>query len=173
MTSRHATNGRAGREPPLRVVAIVIGAMLVHGCFLAASPEFRSQVTTGPDGLRLFTWIREQDGIPAACPGFALADPVRGTFEGEAGAPEPAWILADDGRRLSVIWPAGFTVRFEPLAALYNELGEPVVRAPQEIVLGQTSWTDASGSYDDPYFAQGAVFGGCYPFSAGRPVVGE
>jgi hypothetical protein len=31
------------------------------------------------------------------------------------------------------------------------------------IVLGQTRPEDAAGTFDDPYFASGLVFGDCYP----------
>jgi hypothetical protein len=148
-------------------LALVLAA---PGCSALESIfEFRSQIVTGPDGIRTFTFQQSHGDVHIACASFGLEDPVSGTFQGAQGGVEPAWIETEDGRRLSVIWPAGFTVRFEPLAALYNERNEPVVRARQGVTLGQTRWDDAAGTLEDPYLAQGAVFGGCYPFTPDEP----
>ena len=87
-----------------------------------------------------------------------------GTLEGQAGAREPVWLRADDGRQLSAVWPAGFTARFEPLAALYKELGVVVVREQQEVELGQVNRDSAAGTYDEPYIASGVVFARCYAY---------
>lgn len=105
-------------------------------------------------------------GPCVACPAFARTNPVAGILEGQAVAREPVWIRAADGRDLSVVWPAGFTVRFEPAAAVYTDRGTLVGRAGDRIVLGQTGWSDAAGTFDDPYFASGLIFGGCYPVQA-------
>lgn len=121
-------------------------------------------IVTHPDGFRTFTVAQEHDGHPVVCPAFAVVDPVRGTFQGGAGQREPAWLVDDAGRRLSVVWPEGFVVRFEPLAALYDDRGMVVVRDRQAVELGQVARDSATGSYEDPYIAQGLVFDGCYPF---------
>jgi hypothetical protein len=98
------------------------------------------------------------------CAAFGLIDPVHGTLKGMSGASEPAWIVSDDGRDLSVVWPAGFSVRFGPNLSLYDEVGQLIGSAGNPIELSQTTWDSATGTYDDPYIAQGLVFGSCYPF---------
>ena len=61
------------------------------------------------------------------------------------------------------MWPAGFTLRFEPDAAISTDRSTLVGRAGDRIVLSQTGYGDAAGTFDDPYFASGLVFGDCYP----------
>jgi hypothetical protein len=146
----------------------VAGLLIAVSALACDFSRPRSQIVTGPDGLRTFTWFTEMPGGgPLLCTAAAAVDPVHGTFEGEAGAREPVWLRDDDGRQLSVVWPAGFSARFEPLAALYNEHGVVVVRERQEVRLGQVSRGGASGAYDNPYLASGIVFDGCYPYSSG------
>lgn len=159
---------RAGSR---RDAVIVLGAtaFAVLGCAVPPSHGPQSEIVTGADGLRTFTWVSEVDGNPVACPAFGLEDPVRGTLEGTARAREPISIRSEDGRALSVIWPAGFQVKFEPLAALYSDLDAVVARDGQDVVLGQTRWDEAAGTYEDPYIAHGLVFGGCYSYFSGVP----
>ena len=120
-------------------------------------------ISTVSDGFRMFAVVRSADGSSVACAAFGLANPVAGILEGQAGGREPVWLQADDGRHLSVVWPAGFTVRFEPDAAIYTEKGGLVGRAGDRIELSQTRPSDAAGTFDEPYFASGLVFGDCYP----------
>ena len=136
----------------LVMVGIVVGACTAHAV-----------ISMGPDGLRTFAVVRNPDGSSVACAAFGLANPVAGILEGQAGAREPGWLRADDGRHGSVVWPAGFTVRFAPDVAIYTEKGGLVGRAGDRIVLDQTRRGDATGTFDDPYFASGLVFGDCYP----------
>jgi hypothetical protein len=146
------------RERPRRwtggfwLVALLVAACTAH-----------SVISTGPDGFRTFAVVRNPDGSSVACPAFARTNPVAGNLEGQAGAREPVWLRADDGRHLSVAWPVGFTLRFAPDAAIYTDRGTVVGRAGDRIVLGQTGQGDAAGTFDDPYFASGLLFGGCYP----------
>jgi hypothetical protein len=142
--------------------ALVSLAALCGGCGIAEDP--RSEIATGADGLRTFTHIHARGGTAVACGAFALADPVHGTLQGAAEAREPVWIETEDGRRLSGIWPPGFSVRFEPRAVLYNELGKPVAWADEPTELSQTRWDEATGTYEDPYVAHEGAYGGCYPY---------
>jgi hypothetical protein len=143
----------------------LIGAavLLLHGCaLLDGTPH--SRILTGPDGMRTFTWVTELGGTPLLCPAFGLNDPVHGTLTGGVGEREPAWLETEDGRLLSVIWPAGFGVRFEPTATLYNDGGDRVAQKGDQVELSQTTWDSAAGTFEDPYLASGLVFNGCYPF---------
>ncbi len=137
---------------------LVLVAALLHGC--SVSP---GGVTTGPDGLRVFGW----HGPPVLCTAAAAVNPVTGMLRGGQGEPEPVWLEDAAGRRLSVVWPAGFSVRFEPDAVLYDERGMAVVRDGGTVRLGQVNLETAAGTYEDPYIAKGLVFDGCYPSSVG------
>lgn len=137
--------------------------IIVSGCSLLNLAE-HSRITTGPDGFRTFNPVREMDGTPVLCPLFGLIDPVHGILAGQQGAQEPAWLVTENGRPLSVVFPAGFFVRFEPMATLYSDRGDRIARAGEDVELSQTAWTDARGTYEDPYIASGVVFNGCYPF---------
>jgi hypothetical protein len=111
----------------------------------------------------MFAVVRNPDGSSVACAAFGLTNPVAGILDGQAGARDPVWLRAADGRHLSVVWPEGFTLQFAPDAAIYTDRGTLVGRAGDQIVLGQTRPGDATGTFDDPYFASGLVFGDCYP----------
>ena len=107
--------------------------------------------------------MTEKDGIPVACAAFGLVDPVHGTLHGNPADPlEPIWIVASDGRRLSVVWPAGFTVAFEPDAILRDEKGVVVAREDGQVELSQVRWEEHAGTFDDPYLAAGGLLNGCY-----------
>ncbi len=113
--------------------------------------------------LRTFAFVTSPDGGPVACPMFAVGDPVTGTLEGDPTDPlEPIWLRSTDGQRISIVWPAGFSVSFEPDAVLANEKGVVVARAGDTVTLTQVSITSHAGTFADPYLAQGSVFGGCY-----------
>ena len=134
------------------LVALLVAACTAHNA-----------ISTVSDGFRMFAVVRNADGSSVACAAFGLTNPVAGILEGQAGAREPVWLRADDGRHISVVWPEGFTLQFAPDAAIYTDRGTLVGRAGDRIVLDQTRPGDAAGTFDDPYFASGLVFGDCYP----------
>jgi hypothetical protein len=148
--------------------ALATGLLLgvvIAGC--AAAPR-----QTPPPGVLIpgpiltFPFARAQDGVPVLCTLEAAANPVRGIFEGDqARSSQVAWLRAPDGREMSVAWPEGFTVRFEPDAALYDEKGRPVARHGQQVELPQENLEEHAGTLIDPYIADGLVFDGCYPFA--------
>jgi hypothetical protein len=140
-------------------VTLALVLLVVTGC------STHSEIRTGADGLRTFTVWRESNGTKVACPAFGiLPHGVEGTLGGQAGGHEPIWLQAADGTHLWVVWPEGFTVRFEPAAVLYNEKGIAVARAGELTELPQVRQADAAGTYDNPYIASGLLFGDCYPF---------
>jgi hypothetical protein len=106
------------------------------------------------------------DGRPtAACPFFGLAKPLSGILRADpAAGMEPMWIDVA-GRRASVVWPEGFTLRFEPDGVLYDDHGEEVGRDGSHVTLEQVDPTGHTGTFDDPYIASGLLFGTCYPFT--------
>jgi hypothetical protein len=136
-------------------------AVLVAGC---ASGIAHSEIHTGPDGLRTFTVIRAVDGNPVVCTAPLYSNPVHGRLEGEVGARDAVWLRAADGRHLSVVWPEGFSLVFDPDAALFTDKGVILARAGDNVALSMTLPDSAAGTYDDPYIASGLVFGDCYPF---------
>jgi len=151
------------RAQPVVPVARLVAVAILGVAVLVVACTAHSVISTGPDGFRTFAVVRNPDGSSVACPAFARTNPVTGVLDGQAGAHEPVWLRADDGRHLSVVWPEGFTLRFAPDAAIYTDRRTLVGRAGDRIVLGQSGYGDAAGTFDDPYFASGLVFGGCYP----------
>ena len=135
---------------------LLILATWSAGCAAAAETGV---ITTGADGLRTFTW---PSGV--LCTAARAINPVTGTLRGGQGAPEPVWLEAEDGSRLSVVWPAGFGVRFQPAAELHNQRGERVARDGALVRLGQVGTESAAGTFDDPFVASGLALGGCYPY---------
>lgn len=142
-----------------RFVLPLVFAALATGC-----AQFRSTIVTGPDGLLTFTAQPELNGQRILCTAGAAIEPVVGTLRGRVGAPEPVWLVTANDEMLSVVWPAGFLVRFEPAPALYNDRGERIAIEGDEVALRQVSRTSHAGSYADPFIASGIVYNGCYPF---------
>jgi hypothetical protein len=148
----------------MKTGAIAMVVLLLVACGFSEPTSGRSVIRIGEDGLRTFSVVRQKDGVSVACPAFGLVDPVTGTLAGQAGALEPVWIVADDGRLLSVVWPERFSVRFEPEAVLYDERGKAVAQAGGRTELSQVRWDGHAGTFEDPYIASGLLFDGCYPF---------
>ena len=143
----------------LFAIAILVGCASSH-----TAP--RSVITTGPDRLRTFTWVTEEDGGPVGCPAFAAAHPVSGVLRGDPNDPqEPVWLEGQAGTRLSIVWPAGFTVTFEPDGVLRDEKAAIVARAGDRVELGQVDALAKAGTFGDPYIASGLVFNGCYVYT--------
>jgi hypothetical protein len=139
--------------------ALVVLAMLagLAGCSIFQPPA--------PTGLRTFPRTTEVDGNPVACPAFALVDPVDGILRGDPNDPlEPIWIEDAAGRRLSVVWPEGFTVTFEPDAILRDETGTVVAQENGPVELSQVRPDEHRGTFEDPYIASGLLFHGCYAY---------
>src|SRR5687767_1437606 len=82
-------------------------------------------ITTGPDGLRTFVTDRSM-----LCGLGAILTPFSAVLAGDPNDPERVWLVGAPPRppRISMVWPQGFHVRFEPDAVLYNEKGVPVAR---------------------------------------------
>jgi hypothetical protein len=115
--------------------------------------------------LRTFSVVRVVDGTPVSCAAFGVIDPVAGVLEGDAAASgDPVWLRTPDGRNVSVVWPAGLRVQFEPEATLYDDAGRAVGRAGQRLELDQVQPDSYAGTPEDPYIASGILFGTCYPF---------
>jgi hypothetical protein len=154
---------------PSRVIAIAGGAGALALVFslstagLLSSGPTRSVVSTGPDGLRTFTVARVGDQ-PILCTLGKSIPELGGVLQGQAGAPDPIWLVADDGRTMIFVWPAGFSARFSPDAELLDDQGRSVAKAGERVTLGQVHIGSAAGTHEDPYIASGLVFDGCYAY---------
>lgn len=173
----------------LRSQPIVVVAALAVASILAlsacASPDPTSVPSASPSGpapartapnatvseapdtvsfaLRTFPWRGSQDGSPVACDAVGIEDPVFGHLAGALPitAPDPIWLEAPDGTHLSIVWPEGFTLEFEPTPVIYDETGAVVARLG-DAVMPQVSRHDAAGTYEDPYFASGILLAGSF-----------
>jgi hypothetical protein len=132
------------------------------GCaFLQAD---RSHVVTGPDGLRTFTLAPRGDVV--MCNAYGSVDPLVGMLRAEPPVSrEPVRVQVPDGHPVSVVWPEGFRVTFEPEAILHDPLGRVVAHEGTGVELDQTPRNEAAGTWADPYVAHGLAFGGCYPYT--------
>jgi hypothetical protein len=154
-----ALAGIAGILSLVAVIAVVAFLRLPAGDVGTSPPPF---IETGPDGLRTFAVVREIGGVPVTCPLFEVIDPVVGRLEGSPDDPvEPIWLVGPNGNRLSVVWPRGYSVAFEPEAVLRDADGRVVATAGERIELAQVRVGASSGTYEDPYIASGFLFGNC------------
>lgn len=133
---------------------------LVLAIVVAACGAFGRQpgVLTGPDGLRTFTVA---DSV--LCTLGLAVNPLTGTLAGEALDRERLWLVGPQDDRISIVWPEGFSVRFEPTAVLYDDEGQPVARAGETLSFNQVNVDEHAGTSTDPYWISGLVFNGCYP----------
>jgi hypothetical protein len=118
------------------------------------------EITTGPDGLRTFAWDPNH-----LCTLARAINPVSGVLAGDPADRERLWFVGPGASepRLSVVWPQGFHIAFEPDAVLYNEKDSPVAREGDTVTLPQVNLSEHSGTYADPYRAHGIIFDSCYP----------
>lgn len=108
-------------------------------------------------GLRTSSMTRVE-----MCDLSLVVNSVKGRLRVHPTDREPVWLEARSGRRISVVWPAGFRIRFGSPSQLLNERLEIVATEGQEVSLDQTRLNEAAGTYDNPYVAHGGLFGACY-----------
>jgi hypothetical protein len=136
------------------------GRLAIVGLVLATVSGCSTPAVPAPQ-LRTFSYLKP--GLLAvACDAGEPIPAVAGTLAGSSADPETIWLQGPGGARISVTWPAGFTVRFEPGAVVYNEAGKAVIRAGERLQL-QARVGDHAGTPADPYPVSGLVLGGCYP----------
>jgi len=171
MTATLAAPHRRSRQMHATTrLGLVLAAAFVVACNTEPSPAASVEpVDTG--GIRTFLLARESDLRLSLCNLALAARPVTGTFEGdESSSPDRAWVRDPTGRKLSIVWPQGFKLRFGQDAILLDELDRVVVRQGETVTFGQVNREDHAGTFHDPYFAGGIVFNGCYPLPA-KPVI--
>ena len=135
--------------------------MALAGC--AAAPRQTPPPEVVIPGFILTFRTAPTGGAAITCAAAAAADPVRGILEGDAGrSSQIVWLRGPDEAQITVAWPEGFSVRFEPEVVLYNERAQPVARQGQPVELVQVNVGDHAGTPRDPYLAVGPVFNGCY-----------
>jgi hypothetical protein len=140
-------------------LVLIVGTI---GLACVGSQPPRSVISTNESGLRVYSWVSEWAGVQRDC-GSNLRSGLKARLEGrQENTVEPLWLRADDGRTLSVVWPAGFSALFDPDAVLHDESGKVVARAGDLVHLMDVQFADASGTFDDPYIAEGGLFDGCY-----------
>ena len=133
----------------VRLVIVALLSTLLLGC---------GGISTGAHGLRSFRWNSNNP-----CNADQPFPVVTGVLRADPGQVDPVWLADRVGNRLSVVWPAGFTILFDPApAVLLNEHGEAVDTEGDWVTLGHTRTSDAAGTFDDPYYASGLTLGGCY-----------
>ena len=84
---------------------IATGMLLVAGCVLGPSPTPSPEPSQGAV-LRTFPIWRNVNGVEVGCDAVGVADPVRGTLEGNpTGSADPVWLRASDREALSIVGP--------------------------------------------------------------------
>lgn len=116
-----------------------------------------STLAPSPEGFALRTFpVRPQSG----CDAMGVEEPVHGVLAGDVTmTEEPLWLEDPAGRRLSIVWPEGFTARFYPEVQLVDETGRVVAGAGYDIWL-QVPSAAAHGTFADPYIASGILLAG-------------
>jgi hypothetical protein len=111
-------------------------------------------------GLRTFPWNRDPE---AGCDTIGVDDPVYGHLDGsmQANGPDPLWLAAPDGKRLSIVWPEGFEAYFDPKPTVYDQTGAVFARTGDAVML-QVSRSAARGTHADPYVAAGILIAGTF-----------
>ncbi len=159
-----ACSGSAPAAPPPLAPAATTPTPVV-----TSSPTVAASASVAPVAIRTFPVQREENGVPIACDSIGVENGVAGALTGDPADKEGVWLTALDGTRLSIVWPEGFTARFEPDVILLDEhfIDEPgtdervaVVAHEGDMVLLQVERAAATGSFEDPYYASGIMLAG-------------
>jgi hypothetical protein len=97
--------------------------------------------------------------MEVGCDSVGVADPVVGRVAGSAADPSDVWLVTQGDRRVEVVWPAGFTARFDERVELIDDQGSHVAFAG-DVFYMQVPSSSAAGTADDPYFATGLLAAG-------------
>ena len=127
-------------------------------CSSCGSSTEHSRVLVSPDGFRTFTIVTSVRGVPATCATDLAPEPhVEGVLDGDQGAkPEPAWLRDASGDSLSILWPEGFHLVFQPRLTLVDNRGRTVAELGDHVELNESRASHA-GTFEDPYVAQSIV----------------
>ncbi len=163
----------------MRGSAILAAVVLVGGCANASSPppaaaagarlpspspsaaaaaRLPSPAAALGEPIATFVLVSPPAGVRLGCMAYGvLPHWVSGTLEGAPGDPERVWLLGPAGDRISIAWPAGFSLHFTPDARLDDAAGRLFASAGDQIVLGQVRVGSHSGTRADPYLAAGLI----------------
>ena len=101
-------------KPPRRIFGAVVGTagLLLAACGATPSPS-----------------LPTLDSAINPCAGVGLG----ATLAGSPTDPRVAWLVYSQGGRSEIVWPAGFTARFDPDLAVLDASGKVVYRAGDHI----------------------------------------
>jgi hypothetical protein len=101
-------------------------------------------------------------GVNMMCRLGRALNPVVGPLAGERGkVPFSTWLVAPDGSPTYVVWPRGFTARFDPALELIDRNNVVVARRGDPIDLN-IDWDPTLGTAERPYVTQW-VNQSCFP----------
>lgn len=133
-----------------RLATLAVTLSVLEGC--------AAQAPLPSDAIRVPT----DEGLVNAtasgilCVGSSVP-PFVGILEGDpSDAAWPVWLRAEDGRRMYMTWPKGFSVRFDPDATLLDETGVPVLRDGSAFTFEGVAHDPSKGTREEPYLAVGA-----------------
>jgi hypothetical protein len=136
---------------PMRILAVLAVAVSVFA-------SCTSQAPLPPGAIRIPTdeTLTNAATSGTLCVGSTVP-PFVGTLEGDpSDAVWPVWLRAEDGHRMYMTWPRGFSVRFDPDATLLDETGTPVLYAGSPFTFQGVAHDPSKGTRDEPYLADGA-----------------
>jgi hypothetical protein len=86
---------------------------------------------------------------------------VVGLLDGDpTAAPYSTWLATPTGQRVIVVWPRGFSARFQPDLELISRSNTVVARRGEPIDLNM-GWKESGGTVENPY-RPSWVNSGCY-----------
>jgi hypothetical protein len=121
---------------PIDRLRIGIGlALALAGCSALPTPVPTAPTPTPVPSLRALgpgeLWLpvfltMTADGVPIACAGTGFAQVVQ--LHGSATDPRLTWMTWADGTRRELVWPPGYSARFNPGLEVLDEAGNVVGR---------------------------------------------
>jgi hypothetical protein len=132
-------------------VVITVPVRRFGGADCPSNPEYQTTIELSePIGERLLVdgsdntirWQHRVDTV--ALPQtqrpsnvFCYPTYLEGAFlAGSPDDPSVAWVVSDEGQRVNVLWPAGFTARFGPEIELIDPIGQVFARSGDLLTLG-------------------------------------
>ena len=94
------------------------------------------------------------------CGGGKFVPSLVGHLHGDPEDKQLVWLVTDAGLRIDILWPPGFSVRFEPRLELLDDTGALVGISGQRLDIN-TDPSSHAGTVEDPFPAN-QFDGRCY-----------
>ncbi len=96
------------------------------------------------------------------CIGSLVQEPLRARVQIDLDSRETVWLITEDGRRLSVLWPTGFRLGLGPPPSVLDPAGLVLAKTGDLVEFQTIPMRIAVGTPDEPFSLYGPIGADCY-----------